>query len=29
MWITMWKTDFRKGFNVDNFVDKLESYPQF
>jgi len=29
MWITMWKTDFRKRSDVDNFVDNLESYPQF
>ncbi len=29
MWITMWITDFRRGFDVDNSVENLPTYPQF
>ena len=28
MWITMCKTIFRRGADVDNSVENLESYPQ-
>lgn len=29
MWITMWIIDFRRVYDVDNFVENFTTYPHY